>query len=719
MRLKIALFVLGSAATGLVAWGCAAGADGSASGAGGTGTGDGGGSGGTGGSGGSSASGGAGGTTGGATSGGAAGAGGAAGSGGTGGSGGCKADGDCVAPTPVCDTANSQCVECTPANDKCPTGQYCTKNNGCAAGCTDGTDCSGSTTKCDSATNKCVECLADTDCGSGKICVKNACAQGCSTTQPCVNTAETCCGASCHDLKTDLNDCGTCGTVCPTPLNAAATCTNGTCGMGACAAGFLDCNKNALDGCEVNTAIVSSCACAPGATQACYTGPTGTQGKGACKAGSQTCDSSGLAWGPCLNQVVPSDEICANGIDEDCTGTADNVADTDGDGWTKCNGDCCETPSQCSAPKLVNPGAFEFAGNGVDDDCDGSTDNTLTGCDTGLASSSANGMDYAKAIDLCQTTTESPPLNQKKWGVINGTFSLAGGTGTPNAYARSIRAGFGNNVAPKLGQTLAVLSTGRAAAQAAPNNANPAWAAFQGGQDNGITSGVPNDWLTANGGNFPNAPGCPDPQGGTTAHDPIMLKLRVRVPTNAKSFSLKSYFYSSEYPEWVCSAFNDFFLTLLDSTFVPGPGEIANPGDKNLAFYDPPPAGGSVYPVGVNLAFGNTGLFKACKNGPTGCGGGAIGGNTNTCASTSELLGTGMDILNPPSQFLNDPGWCGSSNMAGGGTGWLNVSGNVKPGETIEIRFVIWDTGDQWYDSVVLLDSFVWNVNASQPGTTG
>ena len=97
MRLKIALFVLGSAATGLVAWGCAAGADGSASGAGGTNTGDGGGSGGTGGSGGSSASGGAGGTTGGASSGGAAGAGGAAGSGGTGGSGGDASTGD--APT--------------------------------------------------------------------------------------------------------------------------------------------------------------------------------------------------------------------------------------------------------------------------------------------------------------------------------------------------------------------------------------------------------------------------------------------------------------------------------------------------------------------------------------------------------------------------------------------------------------------------------------------
>jgi hypothetical protein len=41
----------------------------------------------------------------------------------------------------------------------------------------------------------------------------------------------------------------------------------------------------------------------------------------------------------------------------------------------------------------------------------------------------------------------------------------------------------------------------------------------------------------------------------------------------------------------------------------------------------------------------------------------------------------------------------------------------VVPGETIELRFVIWDTGDQWYDSLVLLDDFQGSVDASEPGT--
>lgn len=668
----------------------------------------------TSGAGGTAAAGGSGGS---AATGGNSGSSGTAGSAGTGG--GCKSNADCAGNPggPTCDSASGSCVGCLGASD-CPQGQYCdTVAKACKAGCDEASDCAPPTAKCDTSTNQCAECVQDTDCASGQICVSGSCATGCSASQPCPNGGETCCGNGCHDLTSDPNACGLCGTKCPTYPNAASVCSGGGCQMGACASGFADCNKNTADGCEVNL-TTGSCVCTPGATQSCYEGPPGTENKGICKGGMQTCDASGTKWGPCLNQTFPLPEVCNNNIDEDCNGIADDVPDVDGDGWTACNGDCCEDSTQCSAPKLVNPGAFEFPGNGVDDDCDGTIDNVLGACDSGLSSGSANAMDYAKAIDLCQTTTETPPLAQKKWGVISAQFFRANGAGTPNALSRSIRGGFGSNVSPLLNSSMAVLSTGRAAAQAAPNNTNPAYAAFQGGQNMGTTSPVPGDWLSANGGNFPNAPGCPDPQGGTTANDPIMLKVRVRVPTNAKSFQVSSYFYSSEYPEWVCSAFNDFFLMLLDSTFVPGPGETANPNDKNIAFYDPPPVGGAVYPVGVNLAFGNTGLFKTCLNGPTGCGSGSVPGNTSTCTSISQLLGTGFDQVNPPSQFPADPGWCGSSNRAGGGTGWLNLSGNVKPGETVEVRFVIWDTGDPWYDSLVLLDRWQWLVTASQPGTT-
>jgi len=77
----------------------------------------------------------------------------------------------------------------------------------------------------------------------------------------------------------------------------------------------------------------------------------------------------------------------------------------------------------------VNPGAFDVPGDGVDNDCDGMVDNTTLLCDQGLQSSSQNAMDFATAIDLCQTTT----ANCKQWGVIDAALTL------PTAPAPSIR----------------------------------------------------------------------------------------------------------------------------------------------------------------------------------------------------------------------------------------------------------------------------------------
>lgn len=233
--------------------------------------------------------------------------------------------------------------------------------------------------------------------------------------------------------------------------------------------------------------------------------------------------------------------------------------------------DCCEDTSQCGNPNLVNPGAYEFPGNSVDDDCDGTVDNAVTACDTGLTSNSANGLDYAKAIDLCQTTTENPPIAQKKWGVISATFYRANGAGTPAANSRSIRSGYGSGVTPLLGQKLAALSTEGGGPGFAQQH-EPGLRRVPGRTEHGHHQPGALGLAERQRQQLPERARLSDPQGGTTANDPIMLKLRIRVPTNAKSFNVSSFFYSSEYPEWVCSAFNDFFLTLLDSSFVPGPG---------------------------------------------------------------------------------------------------------------------------------------------------
>jgi hypothetical protein len=490
------------------------------------------------------------------------------------------------------------------------------------------------------------------------------------------------CGSECVDTSNDPGNCGGCGVTCDTA--AGQSCVAGEC--------------------------VAPVVCEPGTTEACYDGPLGTEGVGTCTGGTRTCSPDGTAWSYCVGQVLPVGEICDNGLDDDCNGLVDDVMDLDGDGWTSCDGDCCDTPADgCTEPALVNPGAYDAIGNNLDDDCDGVIDNPMAMCDSGLPSASSDPLQYAAAMELCQTTTESPPLDQLRWGVIDARFVRADGTGSPNANQRSIRPGFGTGNPPLAGSSLAVLSTGHAADS---SDTSPNYAAFQGGQDLGSSSAVPSDWLAANGGDLPNAPGCPEPQGGTTAYDPIMLELRIRVPTNARSFSFNSNFFSSEYPEWVCSPYNDFFVVLLDSAWD---GQPANPADKNLATYTSPQS--VQYPVGVNLAFGDTGLFTECLNGPTGCGGGSVAGTTSTCTSTAGLAGTGMDVANPPAQFGNDPGWCGASNLTGGGTGWLTTRGNVVGGEIITLRIAVWDTGDPWYDSVVLLDNFQWSVEVAEPGT--
>jgi hypothetical protein len=113
------------------------------------------------------------------------------------------------------------------------------------------------------------------------------------------------------------------------------------------------------------------------------------------------------------------------------------------------------------------------------------------------------------------------------------------------------------------------------------------------------------------------------------------------------------------------------------------------------------------YPVGVNLASGDTGLFTECKNGGTGCAG-INQGMIHTCVDTIDLAGTGFDAAS---------GGCGTSNLEGGATGWLTTTGNVKPGEIITLRIAIWDTSDERLDSLALIDSFQWSAEGSDPGT--
>ena len=505
-----------------------------------------------------------------------------------------------------------------------------------------------------------------------------ACGVGCGPdAKQCDGAGVSSCGGDCVSTETHPDHCGACGN----PCGEGMGCVDGEC-------------------------IVAEPECEPGEVGTCYDGPGGTNGVGLCHGGMRTCTESAL-WGTCQDQQLPLGEDCDNGEDDNCNGEADEDRDLDGDGFATCEGDCCDDASQgCDQPELVNPGAFEVGDNSLDDDCDAMVDNVAeTECDSGLATDSSNAMHYARAIDLCQVATEE----DRKWGVISARLRLADGSGSPAAESRAIRPDFGATDV-QLGEAMAVFSTGRAADR---TDTAPSYFAFQPGRATGTESDAPADWLTANGDTFPNAPGCPEP-ADTVANDSVMLELTIRVPTNAQSFRLGANFFSSEYPEWVCSPFNDMFVILLDSMWA---GDPANPADKNLAIYEAP--NGDLYPVGVNLAFNDTGLFRQCENGETGCAGLAEESATQSCEGVTELAGTGMDVSKPSSAAgPGTPGWCGTNDLTGGGTGWLETRGNVLGGEIITLRIAIWDSTDEAYDSVVLLDDFEWSVTASEPGTS-
>jgi hypothetical protein len=105
--------------------------------------------------------------------------------------------------------------------------------------------------------------------------------------------------------------------------------------------------------------IDDGCDCAVGTERPCWLGPPHARGVGACRDGIQRCQSDGASatWTYCEDSVMPGREIIENGLDDDCDGTID---ESDGICVARVNFEM--TPADCA--------------NGRDDDCD-----TLRDCD--------------------------------------------------------------------------------------------------------------------------------------------------------------------------------------------------------------------------------------------------------------------------------------------------------------------------------------------------
>jgi hypothetical protein len=291
-----------------------------------------------------------------------------------------------------------------------------------------------------------------------------------------------------------------------------------------------------------------SAECVPGATRECYDGPAGTKVNLPCKGGVATCDAQG-AWGACAGQVLPESENCKDGIDNDCNGAADDSVDADGDGYTACEGDCCDVLADgCENPALINPSAIDARhvaqGGAVtytDDDCSGTAGDSQFQCGAALALDDVSGVSAAAAIEVCRPATQ----DARSWGLLGARYTKANTTSIVPGKQVGIQTTFGANVEPRLGQRMLMLSTGRART---PD------------QDDACgSSSCTNAGVGSAPSGFPQRPDNCDPK--LTIYDDIAFELTLRAPSNATGIRFSYAFYAFDEPK-MCSPFLDQFVVL-------------------------------------------------------------------------------------------------------------------------------------------------------------
>lgn len=327
---------------------------------------------------------------------------------------------------------------------------------------------------------------------------------------------------------------------------------------------------------------------------------------------------------------------------------ADPNADSDGDGFPL-KYDCNECDPN------VNNGAFDVPGNGIDEDCNGTPDDEPVDCDDGLSMQANDAFDGAKAIGLCKKATDD-----HMWGVVEAKWVKPDGSPQSDSLGQGVLPKFGVN-APQTGKMVLAISSGTARGPQDSGYKNVS------GYSKGYTSGTPAGYPKE-------SPACAGSGGfgfASGAHDGAALRVKIRVPSNAKSFKYQQNFFTYEFPNFICDDYNDFFVTMMD----PKP---ANLPDGNISFDQ------DGNPISVNNS-----LLQVCKPQPAG------GKQFNCPLGNQFLTGTGFEDH--------------------AATGWLTTTAPVDTvrGKEITLTWAIWDQGDGILDSTALIDDFQWSVDAA------
>ena len=355
-------------------------------------------------------------------------------------------------------------------------------------------------------------------------------------------------------------------------------------------------------------------------------------------------------------------EIC-NGKDTDCTGIPDDI-DMDGDGFSVCTDDCDDTDIN------INPQAGRDCKNGKDNDCSGIIDAQEDGDGDGFKGC-ADCDDYDKNVNSGSFELPADMIDNDCDGSTDelpqACDTVALNTNDVSHYAKAIDlcTGAGTTVLSSTFKVQAA-SNARAIKTTYGTNLKPKEGKNVVVLSSGVAAakGQAGYKVPQSGTSFSNSAPYPNVKckNSGTVYDYTEWVLKLQVPTNVQAFSFEFNFMSSEYPEWVGSKFNDKFLAILDSKKFKGNVSFDSKGNC----------------ISINNAF-----FTVCNK----CAGGDAG-----------LLGTGYE------------------GGVGGGTGWLTTTSPVTPGETITLRFIVFDEGDHILDSAVILDNFRWQTTAATGG---
>lgn len=297
------------------------------------------------------------------------------------------------------------------ANDEdCPVGAYCATSGACEVGCRLEPDDCGDGEWCDARSRNCQnpECMLDSDSDGTANC-DDACPNDAGKTDPGL------CGCGLSDTDADNDGTANCNDQCP---NDSAKQVAGLCGCGVPDAdtdadGQLDCTD--LCPADVNKVVPGNCGCGVADTDSdadstadCEDRCAGDPNKvspGQCGCGvadgdtdydgtancNDQCpnDASKTAAGLCGCGVADTDSDndgapnCNDACPNDAPKTGPGVcgcavsdADSDSDGTPNCNDAC---PNDAARSAVNECGACAALPsetcNGVDDDCDGVTDN--------------------------------------------------------------------------------------------------------------------------------------------------------------------------------------------------------------------------------------------------------------------------------------------------------------------------------------------------------